>query len=198
MDGITKNEIKVLLVLLKSYGIDYNANNLSKRVGLSPMGVLKILKRLEEQHILVSKTLGKAVFYKPNYASGFAKKYLAFLLRKEVEDAPPRVKRWAKEVEVLQNHAEIGVLFGSVLSKQQHEDVDLLVVLEQQQNEGLQNALEEVNKVNLKRIHAVIQSKMDLTENITKKNPVVQNAIKTGVVAFGQEELVEVIGDVAR
>ena len=45
MKEITKTEMEVLLTLVKSPEVDYNANNLSKIVHLTSMGALKIVKR---------------------------------------------------------------------------------------------------------------------------------------------------------
>jgi transcription elongation GreA/GreB family factor len=56
----------------------------------------------------------------------------------------------------------------------------------------------ELNKVNAKKIHAVKQARKDLVENLIKRDKVVANALKSGVVVFGQELLVEVMKDVAR
>ena len=47
MKEITKTEMEVLLTLVKSPEVDYNANNLSKIVHLTSMGALKIVKRLD-------------------------------------------------------------------------------------------------------------------------------------------------------
>jgi DNA-binding Lrp family transcriptional regulator len=198
MKGITKNEMKVLLTILKDYSRDYNANNLSRHVGLTPMGALKILKKLEEERILTSRQAGKAVFYRPDYSSAYARKYLAFLLHKEAEEAPARIRRWVNDLKRLDGHAEIGVIFGSVLSKDNYGDVDLLLVLEQPQNESANSRLSELNKVNVKKIHAVKQTENDLRENLKKRDAVILNAVETGVVAFGHEKLVELIGDAAR
>ncbi|MFH1055072.1 MAG: hypothetical protein V1744_03135 [Candidatus Altiarchaeota archaeon] len=198
MEGITSKEMEVVLVLLKDYGKDYNANNLSKLVGLTPMGALKILKRLEGKRLLVSRQMGKAVFYKPDYGSEYSLKYLSFLLMKESDESQPKVRRWVAELRILGEHAEIGVLFGSVLSKENPEDIDLLLVLAQRQNDKVNDVICSINKLNLRKIHTVKQSRDDLIENMKKKDKVVVNALKNGVVVFGHEKLIKVIGDVSR
>ena len=63
------NEETVLLRMFKDFSSDYNANNLSKLFDITSMGVLKILKRLEEQGLLVLRKVSKIKFYDFNFES---------------------------------------------------------------------------------------------------------------------------------
>ena len=192
MKNITKNEMKALLVLLKDINADYNANNLSKKIGLTPMGTLKIVKKLEKQNILKSKQLGKAVFYNINL-NDYTKIYLKFLLQKEAEECSPKVKRWVKELKPLQKTAEAGILFGSVLTKENYNDVDLLLILKQSQNKEANMLIGDIKKINIKKLHAVKQTIQDLKSNLKKKDKVILSIIKNGIVLFGYEKIIEVI-----
>jgi len=131
MNGLSSNEMKVLLKIFKDFGSHHNANKLSKEMGLSAMGVLKILKNLEKQNLINYEMIGKAKIYKINFQNSYAKEYLSFLLRKEAEDSKPRIKRWVIELRKLEQYSSVGVVFGSVLKSDQHKDVDLLSVLKQ-------------------------------------------------------------------
>ena len=84
---------------------------------------------MEKQKLLKSKQMGKAVFYKPDLNNNYTQAFLKFLLQKKAEDANPRVKRWIAELRRLQGDAEMGILFGSVLYKENYNDVDLLIVI---------------------------------------------------------------------
>jgi len=53
MKGITDNEMRFVLGIFKSPELEYNANSISKLIGISSMGALKIAKRLEKENILV-------------------------------------------------------------------------------------------------------------------------------------------------
>ncbi len=196
MEIITGNEMETLLLLLKDFDADYNANNLSKKLGITPMGALKILKKMERQKLLNAKQMGKAVFYKPDLDSNYTKTFLEFLLQKKAEETKSRVKRWVKELRTLQNNAEIGILFGSVLEKESYNDVDLLIVLKQSQNNKINLLINEIRRINIKRIHVIKQTKEDLKQNIKKGDKVVLNAIKNGIVFFGYEQIIKLIQDV--
>ncbi|MFH1834901.1 MAG: hypothetical protein ABH851_01795 [Methanobacteriota archaeon] len=197
MDSVTPNEMKLVLRIAKDVSRDFNANSLAEESGLTAMGALKILKRLEKQGILKSRKLGRASFYKPDYDNNYAKTFLQFLLEKEAEEAPSRVKRWIREVRKLEGAAEMAVLFGSILDKE-GDDVDMLVVLKPEDQKKLDDRLNELNEVNVKRIHPVKQTVEDFTENIRRGDKVVLTAVKNGVVAFGYGKIVEALENVAQ
>ena len=73
MNDITNNEMLFVLSIFKSPEKEYNANNMAKHLGISPMGALKIAKRLEEENILKSRQIGKARIYKINMKNNYAK-----------------------------------------------------------------------------------------------------------------------------
>lgn len=196
MKTITNNEMKAMLTLFKDFSVSYNANSLSKRINLTPMGALKILKSLEKQNVLKSKKMGKAVFYKPNFDNDHTKTYLKFLLQKESEQPIPRIKRWVKELGRLQSTAEIGILFGSVLKTDDYKDIDLLLVLTQSQNKEVNRLIADINRINVKKVHVVKQLKEDLKKNLEKKDKILLDIIKNGVVLFGYTQIIEVIGNV--
>ena len=197
MRAITQNEMDVVLTIFKDVDSDYNANSLSKVIGVSSMGALKILKGLEAQGILKSKQMGQAVFYKVNLEDDYARSYVQFLLKKEASESAPRIRRWVRELRRIDG-ADIGILFGSVLRKEKFNDVDALMVLRKAQDRRLDKSIRDLNKINVKKIHAVKQTRKDLVSNLGEKNRVVLEIIKSGIVLFGYEEIVEVIRDVAQ
>lgn len=197
MRAITQNEMDVVLTIFKDVDCDYNANSLSKVISVSPMGALKILKRLAAQGILKSKQMGQAVFYKVNLEEDYARSYVRFLLKKEASESAPRIRRWVRELRRLEG-ADIGIVFGSVVRKDKFNDVDALLVLHKAQNSRLDKSIRDLNKINVKKIHAVKQTRKDLVSNLGKKDRVVLEIIKSGIVLFGYEEIVEVIRDVAQ
>ena len=190
--AITQNEMDVVLTIFKDVDGDYNANSLSKVIGVSSMGALKILKRLEAQGILISKQMGQALFYKVNLEEDYARSYVQFLLKKEASESAPRIRRWVRELRRIEG-ADIGILFGSVLRKEKFNDVDALVVLRKAQNRRLDKSIRDLNKINVKKIHAVKQTRKDLVSNLGKKDRVVLEIVKSGIVLSGYEEIVEVV-----
>lgn len=105
MNGITENEMLFLLTIFKSPETQYNANSISKILGISAMGALKIAKKLEKENLLTSKILGKAKFYSINYNSDYAKQYIKLILKKEAEQTTPVIKSWVNELKKIKNSA---------------------------------------------------------------------------------------------
>ncbi len=192
MKEATANEMAAILKVFKTPEREFNANSISKEIGLTPMGALKILKRLEKEGVLASKTAGKATFYSINFTNGYARDYLEFALKREAEQSSPYVKRWVSEVRKLKN-ADISIIFGSVLKKgSEANDIDALLVTTQKKFEKLKEEISDLNKINEKGIHAVYQTTADLRSNIAKGDKAVLNALK-GIIAFGEEKLIELI-----
>ncbi len=190
MHTVTENEMRAVLKILKSPETLYNANSLANEMGISAMGELKILKRLEAEGILKSRQVGNASIYWVN-SSSYAKGYEKFLLSKEAESSGSFIKRWISEIRKLKS-ADIAVLFGSVLRKTEPRDIDVLLVTDKKRFSKLKKEVDGLNKINIKKIHAVYQTFPDLVENIKKKEPVVLNAIK-GIAVFGEEKFLEAL-----
>ncbi len=189
MEGITKAEMYIVILLVKSPEVIYNANNLSKVVGLTPMGTLKILKKLEQDAIVKSKRIGNAITYRIASEELYARKYISFILAREANSASPPIKRWITEVKKIKN-AEIIVLFGSILKKQNPNDIDLLLITDKQRFSQLQKEIEALNELNIKKIHPLYQTEEDMIKNIKKRDKPLLNAIK-GIIVKGEEKFLD-------
>ena len=157
------------------------------------MGTLKILKRLEQEAIVKARAIGKATIYRINFENVYAHRYLALLLLREAQSAPPLVRRWVNELKKIKN-ASLIILFGSLLEKTNPNDIDILLVTEEKQFQKLQQEIKEINELNIKKIHPLYQTKKDLINNIKKKDQPVLSAIK-GIVLKGEEEFLEVYNE---
>lgn len=191
MKDITNREMQFLLTLFKNPKKEYHTSDIARHLDMSAMGALKIAKRLEKENLLIPKKLGNAIYYKLNSAYLYTKEYLSFLLRREAEEASPHVKAWIRETRKIKN-AQAAILFGSILKKQEAEDIDVLFITKPPVFESLKKEIELLNKFNPKKIHPLYQTEEDLKKNLETEDKVVQNALK-GIVAFGQDELVQMI-----
>ncbi len=181
------------MLLFKDFATRYNARSISSKVGMTPRGALKALKALENQNFVIAEPFGKAIEYKFNSQSALAKKTIELFL---LEEAEQEHKRWLEEFKNFEE-AEILLLFGSAARKAKtYNDVDLLIVLTQENFPQIKKKIEEKNKILVKKIHPVFQAPNDLAENIKKKDLVILDAIKTGIVLKGWTQYVEVISNV--
>ena len=198
MHEITVNEMKAILKIFKDFKTRYNANNLGKKLDLTSMGTLKILRRLYQKNILKLEELGKAKYYSINYDNPFAIDYIVFLLQKEANESLPRVKRWLNEAKKIENISEMGILFGSVLRTEKYKDVDLVLIFNKRNNNKIKKQIKDLNMINIKQIHPVKQTPKDFQNNIAKEDKVILESIKKGILAFGFRKYVEVIKNYSR
>ena len=193
MNDITNNEIQILLKIVKSPEIDYNANSIAKEIKITSMGALKILKRLEKENILKSKKIGKAFIYKINIENQYAKKYITLLLLRESLQSNTRVKRWTNEIKKIKN-ADMIILYGSVLEKQNPNDIDVLLTTDKKRFNNLEKEIADLNQINIKKIHALYQTFDDLVNNIKKRDKIALSAIK-GIPVKGEEKFIEIYNE---
>jgi predicted nucleotidyltransferase len=186
------NKMLLILSILKSPEIEYNANNISKLMGISSMGALKIAKNLEKENILSSRKIGRANIYKINFKNDYAKQYIKFLLKKEAENSSPYVKRWIRELEKIKIANTI-ILFGSVLKKEKDAgDIDALIIVNKKNFEKVKKEIESINLLNDKKIHPIYQTKEDLRKHINERNKVILNVVK-GIIVSGEDNIIEVL-----
>ncbi|HLC74287.1 MAG TPA: hypothetical protein VJH88_00345 [Candidatus Nanoarchaeia archaeon] len=193
MKDITQAEMDIILRLVKSPEVDYNANSIAKAVGITAMGALKILKRLESELILKSKKIGKAVIYRIDVENFYARRHSELVLSREALYADPKVKRWIQELRKIKN-ADVIVLFGSVLDKPNPNDIDVLMVTDQQRFSKLHREIKELNEMNIKKIHPMYQTDQDIIKNIKKRDKPLLSAIK-GIIVLGEEKFLEIYNE---
>ena len=189
---ITEKEMQFMLLLFKNPEKEYNAHTIAKEIHMSAMGALKIAKRLEKEHILTAKQLGKAIFYKLTLNNEYTKQYLTFLLKREAEIAHPYIKRWVTEIRKIKS-ADAALLFGSILTKQKEaNDIDVLLITDNKKFPLLKKEIEAINLLTDKKIHPIYQTENDFISNIKKEDKIVLNALK-GIIVFGEEIIIDVM-----
>jgi len=191
MKDITANEMDFVLRIFKNPERDYNASSIAKDIGISAMGALKIARRLEKGNILKSKLMGRAIYYTLNIEDDYVQQYIRFLLKREVEQATPHVKRWVTDIRKIKS-ADSAILFGSVLKKHEAKDIDVLLITDRKRFAQLKREIEEINLINVKKLHPIYQTREDFKSNIKNEDKVALNAIK-GLVVFGEETIIKLV-----
>jgi len=185
------NEMLFVLSILKNPEKEFNANNIAKEINISPMGALKIARKLEKERILSSKSIGRAKIYAIDF-NEYAEQYIKFLLKKEIEQSSPYIKMWVGELKKIKNSEAI-ILFGSVLKKEkQAGDIDILVLVDKKRFDKVKKEIESINQLNEKKIHPVYQTEEDFEKNLKQKDKIVLNALK-GLYVFGEDRIIKVL-----
>ncbi len=195
MIKLTKNERAALLYLLKDFAAFYNANLLSKSLGISHVGTQKILKRLSASSILESEKIGKSIVYKLKLEDSYVCKLAAFLLADEANN----FNRWKEEFKELLEKDRVVIMFGSALKNYSHaRDIDIMIIMEKSETREVNAILREKEKVLPKKLHAIKLTQSDFSNSLKKKDKAMVDIVKNSIVLYGQDKYVEMIKDVSR
>lgn len=194
MISLTEKEREALLILLKDFTAHYNANPLSKVLGISHVGCQKILKRLLKAEVITDERIGKAIIYEVRLEADYTTKLLSFLLADESND---KAKRWQEEFNPLFKRGRIVMLFGSILKNEKSaRDIDMMLVIKKEDFKEIKKIIHEKQEVLPKKIHSIELTEQDLINNIKKKNPAIVDIIRNAIVLYGQDKYVEVMKNV--
>src|SRR3989338_3360820 len=184
MISLTEKERKALLILFKDFTNYYNANSISKILGISHVGAQKIFKRLYNNNIVTSKKIGKSIIYKLNLDNDYASRLIAFLLIEEADN----FKRWKDEFKQLFKKNRIMLMFGSAIKDySKARDIDIMAVIDKKDVKEVENILKEKQKILPKNIHAIKLTHNDILKNIKNKNKAMVDIIKNAIVIYGQD-----------
>ena len=189
MISLTKKERELLLTLFKDFTSYYNANSISKVLNITHVGAQKIFKRLN--NILISKRIGKSIIYKLNLEDDYTKKLISFLLTDEANN----FKRWKEEFKELFKEDRIIIIYGSSIKNYSaSKDIDIMIIMNQKDLKEVNKIIKEKEKILPKPLHALKLTDDDLLNNI--KNKAIIDAIKNGIILYGQDKYVEIIKNV--
>ena len=193
MVALTKKERETLLILFKEYANYYNANSLSKMLKISHAGAQKILKRLLQENLVISKTIGKSIVYKINFQNNFACQLMTFLLADEAD----HFRMWKEEFKELFKKDRIILFFGSAVKNyDQAKDIDLMLVINKNDVKKVNAILKQRGIILPKKIHDIKLTSNDLLNNLKKKGKIMIDIISKAIVLDGQEKYVEILKDV--
>lgn len=190
MVNLTLNEKKALLIIFKEFDNYYNANSLSKKIGLSRVGMTKILRKLEKASVLKSKQVGKSVIYKINFSNDYVVDLMTFLLSDEASD----YQRWKDEFRDLFEYGKFLLIYGSAtINYSKASDIDLMII---DGKNSMSKIIREKQKVLSKKIHLIELSEKDFLSNLEKKQKSFIEIVKSAVVLSGQNKYVELMKNV--
>jgi DNA-binding Lrp family transcriptional regulator len=187
---LTSNEKKVLRMIMAAFDTDYSINQVAKECNLAPNGALKILKKFEKEQIVFVKKIANIKSYKLN----FNEKAISILELALMPELAGRIKHRADDLKELKEASRLCIIFGSYIDMNKNpNDMDVLFVIDDYKK--YKNKLEKIRDIVPVKIHDIIQTEDDLKSNLIKKDKIVLEAIKKGVVLWGYDYLVKVIKD---
>ncbi len=194
MVTLTHKEKRAILILFKDFTNYYNANSISKVLGISRIGAMKILKKLLNENVLISKKIGKSTIYKVKLEEDYVIKLISFLLTDEANN----FKRWKEEFKELFRGNRIIMLYGSVIKDYTPaNDIDLMSIIKKSEYEGTIKIIEQKQKILPKKIHSIELTTSDFLQNIQEKKKPIINTIKNAIILYGQDKYVNIIKNVS-
>ena len=192
MEASTTNH-EILKILAKESTIKPTITNLARETGLTRVGIWKLLKKLEsEKMILLSKVgAGKTNTYTIvlNWDNPLVEKQLAVLFTKDALN----YQRWLQSFAELEAKVEFLILYGSILhTPKEANDIDLLAVVSKREKFiQIEETLQKIQKIQMKKIHLISVTTLELSEELKKQNRAYSESIKKGVILFGQEKFIK-------
>jgi len=191
MKMIPKNTAAVVRFLLRnieSYG--YNSNQIAKFLNISVGSSFKILKELEKNKILASQTISNAVNYSLNLNNPEAAKLCELLLLEEKRQLRSYAKLYSESLQDF-DKAELIILFGSVLTKKEFNDVDVLFVTKK--TKEVTDFCLDLSKIRTKPVVPLILNKKDVIKEIKNRKEAILSLIKEGIILKGESVFIEII-----
>lgn len=192
MDFTAHTTQRILTSILRHVSGSPTIATLAEIIGMTHVGVWKALKKLEADNMLTLKRIGnkKNNPYTVNlkWDNPLVEKTLALVLEHEAAEQ----RRWIINFAALKEKVDFLILYGSMLiSSKKANDIDLLSVVSKKGNVlDIERIIIDVQKTQIKPIHNIICAPAGLKEELKKTNIAFINAVKEGVVLFGQDKFV--------
>ena len=192
METIMSHQTRMVLLLLKDFSAMHTITSIGKELGMTRSGIWKILKRLEPEKYIIMKPTGKEtslVVPKLNFKNNILGKYLDLALSREAMG----YQRWTFNFIEVEEYVSFFILYGSVLkSYAKAKDLDVIGIIPDRKSfKKLHESLDKIQKSESKRIHTINFTESEFREELLKPNKAFVEALKKGVVLFGQEEFIK-------
>ena len=188
----------VLLLLLRDFSSTHTVTSLAQELGVTRVGAWKILKRLESTQFLNLRPIGagktSTFLVTLNWDNLLVEKSLSLYLTEEAL----LHKRWRSNFVELEEAADFLILFGSILhSPNEAHDIDIIGVVSQRKGFiRIQQILDKIQKTQSKKIHSINFTSLEFKQELLKPNKVFIEAIKKGIILFGQENFIKFMSQV--
>ncbi|MBU0457471.1 MAG: hypothetical protein ABH824_07455 [Nanoarchaeota archaeon] len=190
---------RLMLVLLKDFTIKQTITSIAKELKLSRVGIWKILKKLEAEKYILIESVGSGKtstsIIKINWDNLLVEKALAFYLTEE----SIKQRRWRVNFAELENEVDFLLLYGSIVtSTQQADDIDIVGIAKKNKFVKIQKILDKIQKTESKKIHLIDFIVSEFRKELQNNNKAFIDAIKKGVILFGQENFVKFMKEMSK
>ena len=190
----TENKKRALLILFKDFTSYYNANTISKQLGISRIGSMKLLKKLKTENLVTATVIGKSTVYKPNMQNSYMLDLITFILAEESNG----FKRWKEEFKEFFVEGRIILLYGStIVNYTKARDIDIMILRKAGDSGQIHKLINEKQQLLPKKIHAIDLTSQEFIKNVQNKQVAVIDIVKNAVILYGQSKYVELLKNVS-
>jgi len=131
-----------------------------------------------------------------NWENPILEKKLSLILAEDSQ----KNSRWINNFEELKDKVEFLILYGSILhSPKEAKDIDILgITLGKNNFQEADKIIRKIQKSQIKKIHFENLTKAELKKEIKKPNEIFIDAIKKGVVLFGQDKFITFVKEISK
>ena len=189
----TENWKRGLLILFKDFTSYHNANSISKILGISRIGSMKLLKKLEKEKLVIKTIIGKSTVYKPNMENDYVLDIITFSLAEEANN----FKRWKDEFRELFAEGRIILLYGSTIKDySKARDIDIMIIRKSGDSGQIHKNINEKQQLLPKKIHLIDLTPQEFMNNIKKKQLAIIDIVRNAVILYGQNKYAELLKNV--
>lgn len=190
---------KILKLLLKDFTIKPTITAVAKEIGMSRVGIWKVLKKLETEKLIVLSPIGagKTSAYRIslNWDNPLTEKNLVIAL---TEDALKN-QMWLSNFAELESKVDFLIIYGSIIhSPKEANDIDILGVISKNKFLEIEESIKKIQKTQIRKIHALSFTQAEFKQELEKPNKVFIDAIKKGIILFGQEKFIKFIRSITK
>jgi len=189
-----KTADKILTILVKEPFAEHTATSLARILGITRQGLWKTLSKLSEKEFISLKSIADTKKSAVNINLQFspiAIKMLSLLLTKEAMNN----QKWISNFAELEDKVSFLILFGSILNNpKEAKDIDLIAILDNKSKfKQVDEIIAKIQKTQAKKIHLIDLTKEEFKEELKKQNKAYIDALKKGVILFGQDNFIKFI-----
>lgn len=196
---IDKPDAKILKILFKDLTIKPTITILSKEINIGRVGTWKLLKKLEAEKLIILSPLGtgKTSTYNINlnWDNPLLEKILSVILTADAI----KNQRWVNNFKELENNVDFLIIYGSIISfPEEAKDIDLIGVTNKNNFIKIEESVKKIQITQIKKIHALNFTQAEFKKELEKPNKAFIDAVKKGIILFGQEKFINFLKNIPR
>lgn len=197
---VIKKSYEILKIILKDISKTHTITSISKERGISRVGSWKLLQELKKENLIILTPIGpektSVQRVNLNWENPLLEKTLSLLL---TEDSLKQNK-WRYNFKELESSVDFLILFGSILhSPKQANDIDILSIVSSEKDfVKIGKIISKIQVTQDKKIHALNLTEKELKKELENKNKACTEALKKGVILFGQDKFIKFIREISK